>query len=576
MRITKIIIFTLPLLFIQCKPSKHLQNVVVVQINTDPSGLHPTNSFDAVSDNVFTYIHCKLLRQDVRTNERIPILLTQMPVASADGLTFSYELKENIKWDDGLPFTAEDVLFSTKMVKCPLTNNGPAKSNFENIKDFIPDKDNPRKFKVIAKQPYFQMAFVYEDINMLEKKHWDSAGIFDNISLKEIDDTINKIENPKVMAFMKAFNSGNNATDPKNIVGLGPYKLDTWQPGVSINLVKKESWWGDEDTSIYLQNNPDKIIFKIFPDEVSVTLALKKHNIDVSTYLTTKSVLSLMEDTLFSNYYNVEFLDQFVYQCIALNTKPTESGRIPFFEDKNVRRAFAKCVPVEEIMSTITKGKSRRQVSYTSPLNADYNTTLLPIDVDIEGAKVLLKNAGWKDTDGDGIVDKILGGKKQQFSFSIDYSAGAVAKDVLLMVKQSALKAGIEVNLNGVDFSILPALLSSHKFDAVYTALSSSSGPMDDGQLLSTENWKNGGTNYVGFGNSYSDSLISVANRLSDLKKRREIIKELQKIVYEEQPYVYLYSGKRKVVVSKRFDATKTYSERPFVLLNTLKPKEAE
>jgi ABC-type transport system substrate-binding protein len=191
--------------------------------------------------------------------------------------------------------------------------------------------------------------------------------------------------------------------------------------------------------------------------------------------------------------------------------------------------------------------------------------------LDIEKAKQLLEEAGWKDTDGDNIRDKMVDGEKLQFSFNLSYMSGSAAtKEVVLMIKEAMYRAGIDVNPNPMDFSLFYKNAGDHKFDAMMGGWGGSAGYSDPVQIWHTESWANKGSNFTGFGDAESDSLIYLANTSLDKEKHIAALKALQKKIYDEQPYIFLYSSKRKIVIHKRFDNANMYNERPGVALNNL------
>jgi ABC-type transport system substrate-binding protein len=98
-----------------------------------------------------------------------------------------------------------------------------------------------------------------------------------------------------------------------------------------------------------------------------------------------------------------------------------------------------------------------------------------------------------------------------------------------------------------------------------------SAAPSDPFQLWHSSSWVNKGSNFTGFGDAESDSLIELSNRKIDPEERKEVMWKLQEKVYDEQPYIFMYSTKRKIVIHRRFDNANMYYERPGVILNNLK-----
>ncbi|HRP60844.1 MAG TPA: ABC transporter substrate-binding protein, partial [Vicingus sp.] len=319
---------------------------------------------------------------------------------------------------------------------------------------------------------------------------------------------------------------------------------------------------------------PEKIIFKIINDDAAAYLAIKNQQIDVSTYLGTTKLLKLKNIDYFNENYHAEFMPQYSYSYIGLNMKPDGIEHKPFFVDKKVRRAIAHLVPVQEIIDVINKGKAIRQVSNISPLQKAYNHDLKLIELDVEKAKKLLDEAGWIDTDGDNIRDKEVNGQRIPFSFKLSYISGAAAtKEMILMIKESMYKAGVDVIPTPMDFTLFYKNAYDHKFDAMAGGWGGSASYSDPIQLWHTESWANKGSNFTGFGDAESDSLIRLGNTSLDPEKHIAAVKALQKKIYDDQPYVFLYSNTRKIAIHKRFDNANMYNERPGVILGNLKLK---
>jgi peptide/nickel transport system substrate-binding protein len=562
------------LLFIGCSAKKETgQNVVVVHYMSEPQSLNPTNAADASYMYVQEYTQRTLTRIDMRGYSHIPLLVTKLPEASADGLDYTYELRPDVRWDDNTPLTPADVIFTMKVVKCPLTANPFFKSLYSNIADITIDPSDARRFTIHMKDIYYKNPYLMDEVYIMQKAKWDPKGVLDSTPMEAMDDE--KFDPKKYQgleAWEEKYNSGETGRDLKMVNGLGPYKVASWQSGSSITLERKKNWWGGTDTLVYNHAYPEKIIFKYFSDDASIGLALKKQTIDVTTQISSTSLLKLQQEKDFNDKYESGFVDQYNYNYLAMNMKPDGKNHLPFFTDKRVRLAMAYLVPVDEVISTIAKGRATRQASFLQPINPEYyNDTLKLIPMDIAKASDLLTQAGWVDTDGDNIRDKTINGKKVKFSFVYTYTANPTTKEVVLMTKDNMYKAGIELIPNPVDQGRWQQLAFSHDFDMISGAWSQTAIPDDPQELFHTSNWANNGANFTGFGNAESDKVIELSNRTTDPHVRAFYLKKLQAMVYEEMPYIFTYSVKRKVVISKRFGNRGMYAERPGVMLNNLK-----
>ncbi|HRN40578.1 MAG: hypothetical protein KF732_09290 [Flavobacteriales bacterium] len=573
---TKYILFIISLLLLNaCVDKRDLNtNTVIAHISSNPDGLHPFNDNSADRSYIFQYTQKTLVRMDLENLESMPFLIKEMPIPSADGYEYTYELIDGVKWDDGSPLTVDDVIFTTKVQIAPLTNNTQVKGIYTSVIESVrKHPENPNKFILRTKLLHVSNMDIYGEIYIQQKKFWDPKGVLDNYTFEQINDP-NYQPSEEMVNWFSDFNSGDNSYKPEKLVGLGPYQITEFVVGSYITLTKKKNWYGANSNKIYDKAYPEKIIFKIINDDAAAYLAIKNQQIDVSTYLGTTKLLKLKNIDYFNENYHAEFMPQYSYSYIGLNMKPDGIEHKPFFVDKKVRRAIAHLVPVQEIIDVINKGKAIRQVSNISPLQKAYNHDLKLIELDVEKAKKLLDEAGWIDTDGDNIRDKEVNGQRIPFSFKLSYISGAAAtKEMILMIKESMYKAGVDVIPTPMDFTLFYKNAYDHKFDAMAGGWGGSASYSDPIQLWHTESWANKGSNFTGFGDAESDSLIRLGNTSLDPEKHIAAVKALQKKIYDDQPYVFLYSNTRKIAIHKRFDNANMYNERPGVILGNLKLK---
>ena len=560
-----------------CAPKRDLnKNTVVVHLSSQPDGLHPTNDNSAMRSQIFHNIHGTLIKLDIRTLEILPFYADSLPTISEDQLSYTYTIREDAKWPNGEPLLAKDVAYTTKMMLNPLSNNAQIRNFYADVIYSIETyPDDPRKLTMVAKGIHFNNLGIMSGIYLQQKSQRDPDGIMDRISFADIHDPkfkeSAKAKDAQLIDYMKWYNGFDNRYHPENLNGIGPYKVVEWIPETAIRLKKKENWWGDHDTSMYHANYPDEIIYKIVKDDYATKLEFKNQKLDQTNAIATRDLISLQELNYFNKNYYSDFLDQFSYAYMGLNCRPDGINHKPYFTDKRVRRAMAHLTPVQQIIDIVVKGKARRMVSLVNPMKPDFNTDLTPIEFSVEKAKALLTEAGWTDTDGNNIVDKVIKGEKVQMSFDLHYFAGSQAsKDIALMIKEAMYKAGVEANPKPLEFTIFYDKAQKHDFDAMLGGWSGSAEPDDHNQIWSTASWANKGSNFVGFGNAYTDDLIKKINRTLDAEERAIYSKELQQIVYEEQPYVFTYSVKRKVIVHNRFFNARGYPERPGIFSSNL------
>ena len=567
--------FFISVVLVSCVKERDLsQNTVIAHITSQPDGLHPFNDNSAMRTYVFQYTQKTLIKLDIESLEYIPMLVKEMPTTSEDNLSFTYELKDDIKWDDGTPLTAKDVVFSVKLMLSPLTNNAQIRSNYTTvIKSIELDNENPMKFTMHAQNVHWDNKYIFSELYMVQKSVWDPNGVLNNVTFSDL--LSEKFEEKEALSdWFNAYNNADNSYQPKHLVGLGAYQVTEWVASQYITIEKKENWWGANDNSVYSKAFPDKIIFKIIKEDASAYLALKNQEIDVTCDLGTIKLMKLQDREYFNNNYESAFLDRYAFSYLGMNMKPDGIKRKAYFIDQRVRRAMAYLLPLDEIIEVMMHGKASRQASLISPLKKTYNDTLQLIPLDIEKAKELLVEAGWIDTDGDNIRDKMINGVKTPFSFKLSYMSSPTSKEIVLMIKESMYKAGIVAEPTPMDFTLFYKNAMDHNFDGMLGGWGGSASYSNPMQLWHTSSWVTKGSNFCGFGDAESDALIEAANLTLDPQVHNDALMRLQAKVYEDQPYVFMYSTKRKFAIHKRFNNRGMYYERPGVMLQNLDLKE--
>lgn len=555
-------------------------NSVVFHCTSLPDDMHPTNGNSSGRAFINNYIHLKLLASDLMQLGIRPDLVKAMPEISPDELQFTFELRNEPQWDNGKQVSMEDVIFTFKANVCPLTNNPAAKSYLVNMKDIIADANQPGKFTLVMKEKYVQNLVFLTEIPILQRSFYDPKNVLAAYNFSDFANPEFKPESKvELVKWATEFNDAKFGHQPEMLNGLGAYQVAAWENGQAIVLAKKKNHWTEklEHKTAYETAFPNKIIFKLNQDENAQMLEFKNQTMDASTWLATKTLLKLQEDSNFNRNYHSRFTDSFDYTYMGFNTKPDGVKHKKYFTDKKVRRAMAYLTPVDQFIELVFKGKAKRMASNIVPTKkAEYNTALPLIPFDVEQAKKLLDEAGWKDSDGDNIRDKMIDGEKVPLSFDLNFMSGPqFIKDVVLMISEAMYKAGVKANPRGLDFAVFYEKAQKHDFDAMLGAWSGSCFPDDFTQTWHSSSWKSEGSNYTGFGTNGSDALIdSIKITLKD-ELRIPMVKRLQAIIYEEQPYVFLYSAQRKNVIHKRFANANMFFERPGVMLNNLKLIEA-
>jgi peptide/nickel transport system substrate-binding protein len=232
----------------------------------------------------------------------------------------------------------------------------------------------------------------------------------------------------------------------------------------------------------------------------------------------------------------------------------------PIFRDKRVRQAMTYFTDRKQIAKTILFGLGEVVDGPIFFFRPEYDKTLYSYPYDPDKALKLLKEAGWADTDGDGILDKVIDGKRVPFRFEFKVpSASQTGKSILLVLQEELRRHGIMASVRELDWTIFLDDTKNHRFDAATLAWSMPASEPDEYQVWHSSQAANKGSNFISYKNARVDKILEEYRREFDPKKRIELYREFQHILNEEQPYTFLFARKSVTAVQRRFHGVKVY-----------------
>jgi len=540
------------------------QNSVVISHElSDAQMLNPVNYSDAGAGYILANMFYTLLAIDFETLELTPVVAKNRPEIELieGGMLITYEIRPVAKWDNGEQITPKDVEFALKVIKNPKVDNLNNKPYYEFIRDIKFYDDNPLKFTFICKDVYILAEAQSGDMPLLPRSIYDPKGLMEEFSIKQLTEEADKLaQNEKIIAFATDFNSEKYQRDANFIQGCGPYLLKEWQTGQKLTIIKKENWWGDNLKALggYFDVNPPEIIYQTINDQTTAKEALIAGKIDVMRGIKAKDYKEVLANKKYNDNYNSHTPSQMAYSYLGINV------RKPIFSDKRTRQAIAHLVDVDKIIEKISLGYAERAIGPIHPSSKKhYNNNIKLYDFNPEKAKQLLAEVGWKDSDGDGVLDNIINGKKVKMEFNYLYNQGNDdRKAVGLMLQEEARKVGITITVLSQDWSIFIESTKQHNFDMYFGGWISTPIPADHKQIYHTSSY-NGGSNYTGFGNNETDALIDSIRITIDEDKRAEMNRRFQQILHDECSYIFLTNPLERIGIHKRFSNANTSVMRP-------------
>jgi peptide/nickel transport system substrate-binding protein len=552
-------------------------NEVIIHINSSPDKLNPITLTNAYAQQISNDIFMSALGLDPDSiGVIIPAMAKSRPTVTEvtegefkGGLKIDYELKPEAVWDNGTPVTGDDVAFTIKVYKNPKVDCEQGRPYFDFIKDVVVDPSNKKKYSVFTKDKYF-LSELQSGITVIPAYHYDPNGLMAKFTIKELNDPVRVKalkSNPDIVKFADAFNGEYFARDPKGIVGCGPYEVEKWEANQRVVLKRKAKWWGD----VYagkekgFEAYPDKLIYEIIPDYNASLSALKGEKLDVHSALAGKDYVELSSDGKLNQKYNFYKPRDLSYNYMPMNMNN------PKLKDIKVRRALAYLLDVDQIIDKITMGLAVKQAGPVNALKDICNPNIKPVPYDPKKAEALLSEAGWEDSDGDGVRDKVLNGVRTKLEINMSIPAGSPQYEKMaLLFQESCKKAGVAINIQPKEFTVLSEELQHHTFEMSSLGWGGVDYEDDPIQVWHTKSY-NGGSNYCGFGDAKSDALIDKLRYEQDKEKRKQMQMELQQMIVDAQPYIFMYSRLNRMCIHKRFDNAGPKIARPGFVVSDFK-----
>ena len=489
--------------YAQSSPSqeKDYGDAIVVASTADARTLIPILASDSASSQICGHIFNGLVKYDKDLN-LVGDLAEKWDI-SEDKLSITFYLRRDVYWQDGVAFDAKDVEFTYNKLIDPNTMT-PYSGDFKMVKDFQVIDDYT--IKVTYKEPFapglssWGMSIIPK--HLLEDQNLHKTGF------------------------------------ARNPIGTGHYRLKRWKSQEKVELSYYDK---------YFEGRPyiSRYINRVIPDEDSIFLELQTKNVDYAG-LSPIAYKFKTNTKFFQQNFTKYRLPSFGYTYLGYNLKNDL-----FFDDR-IRVALDYAIDKQEIINIIFFGLAK---PITGPFIIDswsYNKQVQPHPFDPRKAKQLLKEAGWSDSDGDGILDK----DKRRFEFSITTNQGNDQRIKTAEIIQKRLKdIGIKVNIRVLEWSVfLLECTEKRNFDTVLLGWSLSLDP-DPFDIWHSSKTKEGEFNFIGYNNPEVDRLIIEARQTFNQDERAKLYHKVHQIIFNEQPYMFLYSADALLIIDKRFQS---------------------
>lgn len=480
--------------FVSSRPRQMVNRLIISSIG-DASFLNPVLAQDSASSDINSFVFNGLLKYDkdlLITGD----LARSWEIKEGDKPQITFFLRRNVRWHDGKEFTAEDVKFTYETIMDEHTNT-VRRSDYELVE----------KVEILDK---YTVRITYREPFSPGLETW-TIGII-----------------PKHLLAGEDINTSPFNRQP---IGTGPFRFVEWVSDEKIVL---------EANDDYFEGRPylDGIVYRIIPETSLSEIELLTGGADYSS--------------IYPHQYERMEKDPHLRVFTRLSLGYTYIGynlTNDLFKDRRVRQALTHAINRQEIVKYVLYGRGVVATGLFPNHLWYYNPQVKPLSYNPELAKSLLKEAGWQDADGDGILDK--DGKPFRFTL-ITNSGNDIRKDIGVMVQRYWKEVGIDVDLKLYEWSVfLKNFINPKHFDACILGWSLSVDP--DAYSIWHSSQIEDGFNFISYKNPQVDSLLVEGRREYDREKRREIYHQIHRLINEDQPYTFLYVPEATPALNNKF-----------------------
>ncbi len=484
-------------------------------------------SSDTASNQLIGLMFDGLLNSK-KNGDLIGALAQDLPKTSSDGLTYTFKLRPNLKWSDGQPLTADDVIFTYQLAYDPKYADvaSPRRGDLSKYIASVTAPD-PQTVVITTTQVFAPFLVSHCQYGILPKH------VLGTLSAKDIN----------TADFNKAPTVSN-----------GAFKFVSWQSGQQVTLARNDTYWAGAP---FL----DQFIYKVLPDSTTVANQLKTGEIDIGPVDPAQ-----FDSVKSSGNTNIVEFPVAIFDFYAYNLDPTKLGG-KLFAQKEVRQALVYALDRQSWVQAIYFGHAEVATSVEPPTSWAFKAKPQVVySFDKAKANSLLDAAGWaKGADGIRAKDGL------PLKFEMHTNAGNKQRESLLQVMQQSWKdIGVDATPKLIQFpQLVTEIVSTRTFDMFLVGFSWGQDP-DEAPLFHSRNTVAGGFNGADFKNADVDAALDGALATIDQNKRKQFYYKFQDVMSDQVPAPILMFNKGIWATSKRvmgadFGTYNQFGNRPWI-----------
>ncbi|MCK6539776.1 MAG: ABC transporter substrate-binding protein [Anaerolineales bacterium] len=473
-----------------------------------PDTLNPGTAVLSEAYTIFALVYDTIYEYQLDGTYKLDV--AESADVSDDGLTWTFKIREGIAFHDGQPMTANDVAFSINLYK----NNGDYvylnayTANFDTV-----EATDDNTVVVTLTDPVPNMDYLLSYLYIVPEHIWKDYA-----------------EAPASTEF-----------ENEEMIGTGPFKMVEYRQNEFVHLAANKD---------HFENPPkiDEVVFQTFESQDVLVQSLKSGQVDMITEMPATAVETLKNDPNVQVVTGAPFaptVSDIIFNQADPDKCPTDVGGLctghPALRDRNVRLALAHATDKQKLIDVVLLGFGSPGLTLIPDgLGHWYNDSLVDYEYDVAKANQILDDAGYLDTDGDGIRQMPDG--SQPLNFRVHWPSDSIdAPRLAELLSEMWSQVGVETELQAVDPDALTAeCCPAFDFDIILWGWGSDPDPNLLLAVHTTDEIPNG-YNETGYSNPVMDDLYVQQGIELDTEKRREIVWEMQRIAFEDVVYVIPY-----------------------------------
>lgn len=529
---------------VDCEPGIRGGRFVIANIS-DPKTFNPITANETSSNDVVDMLFHGLVWKSQATQELSPGLAAEWSVAE-DKKTWTFRLRKGLKWSDGKPITADDVVFTLNdVVYNKEIVNVTSDSLRLDGKDFEVSKVDDATIKVVTPDIYAPFLEFFGDVRILPKHI--------------LEDAVKK----------KSFESAYGVnTPPEQLVCSGPYRLKQYKTG-EYTLLERNPYCYLADKKGQQLPYFDMVVHAIVPDQNTVSLRFLKGECDVQELVRPEEAMRFKSESAGGKFkfFELGVASQMDLITFNQNLGSNKSGKpylpahkLKWFRNSKFRQAISHAIDRESIVKSTLNGLGRPNFGFWNESNTKwYNPNIPKHEYNLNKAKELLAEIGIKDRNGDGFLEDEAGNPVE---FEMNTNAGNSRREKgSVLVQEDLKRLGIKVNYRPLDFNTLVAKMdSTYDYECIFLGLASTSPePASSLNVLRsngfTHQWYPRQEKPSTEWEARIDELMNKQLKTLDFAERKKYVDEVQLIMSEQVPLIYTacmfaYSAIRKDVAN--------------------------